>query len=111
MPLIPAQPTIVPRETLSVRIDRVIHERLKLYAEFIQSSKEYVISQALRQLFRKDREFAAWLEARKTPAPADDTRTGASLAVQLDSETGDSAAQRSTTSRVNPLHTRRTQER
>jgi len=41
-----------------------LHERLKLYAEFIQSPKDYVVSQALTRLFRKDKEFAIWLESR-----------------------------------------------
>jgi hypothetical protein len=41
-----------------------VHERLKQYAEFIQSPKDYVIGQALRRLFRKDKDFAAWAESR-----------------------------------------------
>jgi predicted transcriptional regulator len=66
MPLIPAQP-IVEKETLSLRLDRVLHERLKQYAAFIQSPKDYVIGQALRRLFEKDHEFTEWL---KTHEPA-----------------------------------------
>ena len=62
MPLIPAQPT-VEKETLSLRLDRAVHERLKHYAAFIQSPKDYVIGQALRRLFEKDHEFAEWLKA------------------------------------------------
>src|SRR5262249_53048845 len=59
--LIPAQP-IVEKETLSLRLERVVHERLKQYATFIQSPKDYVIGQALRRLFEKDHEFADWLK-------------------------------------------------
>jgi predicted transcriptional regulator len=55
MPIIPAQPQVEPKDTLSLRLDRVLHERLKQYCQFIESPKDYVISQALRQLFRKDR--------------------------------------------------------
>src|SRR6266567_8165982 len=62
MPLIPAQRT-VEKDTLSLRLDRAVHERLKQYATFIQSPKDYVIGQALRRLFEKDHEFAAWLRA------------------------------------------------
>ena len=62
MPLIPAQQT-VEKETLSLRLDRALHERLKQYAAFLQSPKDYIISQALRRLFDKDHEFAAWLKA------------------------------------------------
>ena len=65
MPLIPAQP-IVEKETLSLRLERVLHERLKQYAAFIQSPKDYVIGQALRRLFEKDHEFAEWLKTHDT---------------------------------------------
>jgi hypothetical protein len=40
------------------------------YADFIQSPKDYVVSQALTWLFRKDKEFAIWLEARPAAAAA-----------------------------------------
>ena len=72
MPLIPAQP-IVEKETLSLRLERVLHERLKQYAAFIQSPKDYVIGQALRRLFEKDHEFAEWLKTRETATAATDT--------------------------------------
>jgi predicted transcriptional regulator len=72
MPLIPAQRT-VEKETLSLRLDRVVHERLKQYAAFIQSPKDYIIGQALRRLFEKDHEFAAWLKTHSRGAvPATD---------------------------------------
>src|SRR3989454_8012881 len=69
MPLIPAQP-IVEKETLSLRLERVVHERLKQYAAFIQSPKDYVIGQALRRLFEKDHEFAEWLKTHETVSAA-----------------------------------------
>jgi len=78
MPLIPAQP-IVEKETLSLRLERVVHERLKQYATFIRSPKDYVIGQALRRLFEKDHEFAEWLKTHETACAANgtvDTGTG-----------------------------------
>jgi hypothetical protein len=63
MPIIPAQPQVEQKDTLSLRLDHAVHERLKQYAAFIQSPKDYVIGQALRQLFRKDKDFAAWLDS------------------------------------------------
>lgn len=68
MPLIPSQPQTEQKEALSLRLEREIHERLKLYAEFIDSSKDYVIGQALVRLFRKDKEFVAWTERRAAGA-------------------------------------------
>jgi predicted transcriptional regulator len=64
MPIIPAQPHVEQKDTLSLRLEHEVHERLKQYAEFIQSPKDYVIGQALRRLFRKDKDFAAWAESR-----------------------------------------------
>src|SRR5579862_5568848 len=82
MSIIPAQPQVEPKDTLSLRLDRVLHERLKRYCEFIQSPKDYVIGQALRQLFRKDREFAAWSESaanEKPPAGKSDPSSAPSV--------------------------------
>jgi len=42
-----------------------IRTKLHKYAEFIDSSEPYVVSEALRLLFRKDDEFKAWLEQRE----------------------------------------------
>jgi predicted transcriptional regulator len=65
MPLIAA--AAVRKDTLSLRLDRALHHQLKAYAEFIASSKDYGISQALRRVFRHDKDFAAWLAARPDP--------------------------------------------
>jgi predicted transcriptional regulator len=64
MPLIVAQPLAPEKDMLSLRLDQELHHQLKAYAEFIASSKDYVISQALHRVFRHDKEFAAWLAAR-----------------------------------------------
>jgi hypothetical protein len=66
MPIIPSQPQLEHKDTLSLRLDHAVHERLKQYADFIQSPKDYIIGQALRRLFRKDKEFTAWIEARES---------------------------------------------
>lgn len=63
MSIIPAQPQVEQKDTLSLRLDHAVHERLKQYAAFIQSPKDYVIGQALRRLFHKDKDFAAWIES------------------------------------------------
>ena len=70
MPLIPAPPTEPPADTLSLHLERGLHARLKQYATFIGSTKDYVISHALRRLFRKDKDFAAWVAAEQTPSRA-----------------------------------------
>jgi predicted transcriptional regulator len=63
MPLIPPRP-VESRDTLALRLDHALHERLGQYAEFIQSPKHYVVAHALQRLFRSDREFIRWLAIR-----------------------------------------------
>jgi predicted transcriptional regulator len=48
-------------ETLQIRVELEIKSKLHNYAEFINSSESYVVSEALRLLFRKDDEFKIWL--------------------------------------------------
>jgi hypothetical protein len=58
-------PVQVPRDRdrLSVRLERALHEELKAYSAFIGgSSKDHIISYALKRVFRRDKEFRAWLE-------------------------------------------------
>lgn len=67
MPLIPAK-RVELKDTLACRIDRAVHERLKQYATFIHSPKEYVVTQALERLFRSDKDFAQWLASGSQPS-------------------------------------------
>jgi predicted transcriptional regulator len=55
----PKQPKAV---TVQARVEESVKSRLELYAEFIDASPSYVITEALKLLFRKDDEFKAWLD-------------------------------------------------
>ena len=44
-----------------IRIEEDIRSKLAKYAEFIDASEAYVVSEALKILFRKDDEFKSWL--------------------------------------------------
>ena len=66
MPLIPAR-HVEERETVSLRLDHGVHERLERYAELIRSPKAYVVERALERLFRSDKDFVRWLAARGRP--------------------------------------------
>jgi predicted transcriptional regulator len=66
MSLIPTQ-HVEPRDTVSLRLDHAIHERLEQYAAFIESPKHYVVAQALERLFRSDKGFLRWLAERPRP--------------------------------------------
>jgi len=62
-------------ETLQIRIEEEIKAKLHKYAEFINSSESYVVSEALKLLFRKDGEFKVWLE--EQPRNGDQPQNGA----------------------------------
>jgi predicted transcriptional regulator len=47
--------------TLQVRLEEEVRHRLDKYAEFIDANASYVVSEALKPLFKKDDEFKAWL--------------------------------------------------
>jgi predicted transcriptional regulator len=46
--------------TLQVRLEEEVRHNLDRYAEFIDANPSYVISEALKFLFRKDEEFKRW---------------------------------------------------
>jgi hypothetical protein len=64
MPIIQSQPKRI-REAVTVKLDKAVIDQLKLYAEFIDSTQEHVVNEALALTFKKDKEFQDWLEARK----------------------------------------------
>ena len=47
--------------TLQVRLEEEVRGNLDKYAEFIDANASYVVSEALKLLFRKDEEFKRWL--------------------------------------------------
>lgn len=68
-------PPIPPKnETLQIRVEEEIKRKLHKYADFINSSDSYVVSEALKLLFRKDTEFKSWLE--QLPRNSDQPQIG-----------------------------------
>jgi len=47
--------------TIQVRLEEEVRYNLDRYAEFIDANASYVVSEALKLLFRKDAEFKRWL--------------------------------------------------
>ena len=54
----PKQPKTV---TIQARVEESVKTHLDRYAEFIDSSTSYVITEALKLLFKRDDEFKTWL--------------------------------------------------
>ena len=61
MPIIKAPPKQPKTVTIQARVEESIKSRLDGYAKFIDSSTSYVITEALKLLFKRDDEFKAWL--------------------------------------------------
>ena len=55
----PKQPKAV---TIQARVEESVKIQLELYAEFIDASPSYVITEALKLLFRKDDDFRRWAD-------------------------------------------------
>jgi len=61
MAIIKAPPKQPKSVTVQARVEESVKEQLDLYAKFIDSTSSYVITQALKVLFKRDDEFKAWL--------------------------------------------------
>lgn len=64
MPLIPTQAKRI-REAVTVKLDKTTTDQLRLYAEFIDSTQEHVVNEALLLTFRRDKDFLEWVETHK----------------------------------------------
>jgi len=62
MAILKSPPKPPKNEILQIRIDEHVRSRLAKYAEFIDSSESYVVSEALKLVFKKDNEFRNWLQ-------------------------------------------------
>jgi len=52
----------IERETVPLRLPKELAVKIGLYAQFIESSRDYVVTQVLQYVIDRDREFAAWLK-------------------------------------------------
>lgn len=55
----PKQPKAV---TVQARVEESLKTQLEFYPEFIDASPSYVITEALKLLFRKDDDFKRWAD-------------------------------------------------
>ena len=54
-------PTKQKTTSLQVRLEEDVRVPLNKYAQFIDASPSYVVSEALKLLFKRDQEFKRWL--------------------------------------------------
>jgi hypothetical protein len=75
MPFIPRQVKPPARVAVTYKVPVDLAALLKQYAEFLDSTQEYVVVETLRLAFHRDREFQTWLAA--TPPVTPDTEQAA----------------------------------
>ena len=61
MAIIKAPPKQPKSVTIQARVEDLVKLQLDQYAKFIGSTPSYVITEALKVLFKRDDEFKAWL--------------------------------------------------
>ena len=54
-------PTKQKTTTLQIRLEEDVRGTLNRYAQFIDANPSYVVSEALKLLFKRDQEFKRWL--------------------------------------------------
>ena len=50
---------------LQVRLEENVRLNLDRYAEFLDANPSYVVSEVLKLLYRKDRQFQSWLSGQQ----------------------------------------------
>ena len=61
MAIIKAPPKVPKSVTIQARVEESVKTQLDQYAKFIGSTPSYVITEALKVLFKRDDEYKAWL--------------------------------------------------
>ena len=62
--ILKSPPKLPKAVTIQARVEESVKSQLELYAEFIDASPSYVITEALRLLSRKDDDFRRWTDQR-----------------------------------------------
>jgi hypothetical protein len=58
------------RERVEAKLDQNLVRTLEQYCQYLDSDRDYVISQVLAVAFKKDTGFATWLAAQGAAPPA-----------------------------------------
>jgi predicted transcriptional regulator len=76
MPLIQKEKKDV-LKTIPIKFEEGLADRVQAYANFLESSRDYVVSEAVRYIMDRDREFAAHMSvAGPASQKLKQTRTG-----------------------------------
>jgi predicted transcriptional regulator len=82
VPILKAPPKQPKTTVVQLRLDDEARERLTKYAEFLDCSPSHVVTEALKHVCQKDKEFQSWLSDQHTKT-ADPTTKGESFQLEL----------------------------
>jgi predicted transcriptional regulator len=82
MPVLKAPPKQPKTTVVQLRLDDEARMKLTKYAEFLDSSPSYVVTEALKLVCNKDKQFQSWLSGQHTKASEAITR-GDSFQLEL----------------------------
>jgi predicted transcriptional regulator len=68
MPVLKAPPKQAKTTVVQLRLDDEARTKLTKYAEFLDCSPSYVVTEALKLVYLKDKEFQSWLSGHHTNA-------------------------------------------
>ncbi len=75
MAVLKAPPKQPKTTVVQLRLDDEARSTLTKYAEYLQCSPSYVVTEALKLVYRKDKDFQAWLSGQHTKS-SDPTAKG-----------------------------------
>jgi predicted transcriptional regulator len=82
MPILKAPPKQPKTTVVQLRLDDEAREKLTKYAEFLDCSPSHVVTEALKHVCQKDKEFQSWLSDQHTRTTARTTK-GESFHLEL----------------------------
>jgi hypothetical protein len=71
---IPKQ-TKLTKERIEAKLEIGLIQTLERYCQYLDSDRDYIVSQALAIAFKKDKGFAQWLKTRELQGPAGEKAT------------------------------------
>jgi len=82
MAVLKAPPKQPKTRVVQLRLDDEAKIKLAKYAQFLDCSPSYVVTEALRLVYNKDKEFQAWLSGKHTSPHATSSK-GESFQLEL----------------------------
>lgn len=66
MPVLKAPPKQPKTTVVQLRLDEEARFKLTKYAEYLDCSPSHVVTEALKLVYRKDKDFQSWLSGQQT---------------------------------------------